>query len=147
MSTGWKVRVSNLGRGNRVFSSRKRPDRLCGAPSRLHFNFYRNSFPGIKRPGRDVDHSPPSTTEIMNERSHTSTPPACLQSSLSMLSVIKTNTFYLFSTTHCSHLRLIVRSGLDVPSFATRRLHACHHATAPSGGRWNCGREMSCNFA
>ena len=44
-------------------------------------------------------------------------------------------------------LRLIVRSGLDVPTFATRRLHACHHARAPSGGRWNCGLEMSGNFA
>jgi len=42
--------------------------------------------------------------------------------------------------------RLIVRSGLDVPTFATRRLHACHHARAPSGGRWNCGREMSREF-
>jgi len=31
-------------------------------------------------------------------------------------------------------LRLIVRSGLDVPTFATRRLHACHHARAPSCG-------------
>jgi len=40
-----------------------------------------------------------------------------------------------------------VRSGLDVPTFATRRLHACHHARAPSGGTWNCGREMSGNFA
>ena len=39
-----------------------------------------------------------------------------------------------------------MRSGLDVPTFATRRLHACHHARAPSGGRWNCGREMSENF-
>jgi len=44
-------------------------------------------------------------------------------------------------------LRLIVRSGLNVPTFATRRLHACYHAIAPSGGRWNCGREMSGNFA
>ena len=44
-------------------------------------------------------------------------------------------------------LRLIMRSGLDVPTFATRRLHACHQARAPSGGRWNCGREMSRNFA
>jgi hypothetical protein len=43
--------------------------------------------------------------------------------------------------------RLIVRSGLDVPTFATRRLHACHHARAPSGGEWSCGREMSGNFA
>jgi len=54
--------------------------------------------------------------------------------------------FYLFSTTHCSLLRLIVRSGLDVPTFATRRLHACHLARAPSGGRWKCGREMSGKF-
>jgi hypothetical protein len=44
-------------------------------------------------------------------------------------------------------LRLIVRSGLDVPTFATRRLHAYHHARAPNGVRWNCGREMSGNFA
>jgi len=51
-----------------------------------------------------------------------------------------------FFTTHCS-LRLIVGSELDVPTFATRRLHACHHPRAPSGGRWNCGREMSGNFA
>ena len=43
-------------------------------------------------------------------------------------------------------LRLIVRSWLDVPTFATRRLHACHHARAPSSGRWNCGREMFGNF-
>jgi hypothetical protein len=44
-------------------------------------------------------------------------------------------------------LRVIVQSGLDVPTFATRRLHSCHHARAPNGGRWNCGREMSGNFA
>ena len=43
-------------------------------------------------------------------------------------------------------LRLTVRSWLDVPTFATRRLHACHHARVPSGGRWNCGREMSGKF-
>ena len=54
---------------------------------------------------------------------------------------------FFFSTTHCSLSRLIVRSGLDVPTYATRHLHACHHARAPSGGRWNCGREMSGNFA
>jgi hypothetical protein len=52
----------------------------------------------------------------------------------------------LFSTTHCSLLRLIVRSSLDVPTFATRRHHACHRARAPSSGRWNCGREMSGEF-
>ena len=39
-----------------------------------------------------------------------------------------------------------MRSGLDVPTFTTRRLHARHHATASSGGRWNCGRERSRKF-
>jgi hypothetical protein len=43
-------------------------------------------------------------------------------------------------------LRLIVRYVLDIPTFATRRLHACHHTKAPSGGRWNCGREVSGNL-
>ena len=54
---------------------------------------------------------------------------------------------YYYFQLRTAALRLIVRSWLDVPTFATRRLHACHHATAPSGGRWNCGREMSGNFA
>jgi hypothetical protein len=40
-----------------------------------------------------------------------------------------------------------VRSLLDVPTFATRRFHPCHYTRAPSGGRWNCGREISENFA
>jgi hypothetical protein len=44
-------------------------------------------------------------------------------------------------------LRLIVRSWLDVSTFAARRLHACQNARAASGGRWKCGREMSGNFA
>jgi hypothetical protein len=30
-------------------------------------------------------------------------------------------------------LSLIVRYGLDVPTFATRRLHACHHARVEGG--------------
>jgi len=59
----------------------------------------------------------------------------------------KMNHIIFFSTYVLQPTRLIVRSGLDVPTFATRLLHACHHARAPSGGRWNCGREMSGNFA
>jgi len=52
-----------------------------------------------------------------------------------------------FIQLHTAALRLIVQSWLDIPTFATRHLHACHHVRAPSGGRWNCGREMSGNFA
>jgi len=54
---------------------------------------------------------------------------------------------FIFSTYALQPSRLIVRSRLDFPTFATRRLHACHHARAPSSGRWNRGREMSENFA
>jgi hypothetical protein len=53
----------------------------------------------------------------------------------------------LFVQLCAAALRLIVLYWLDVPTFATRRLHACHHATAPRGGWWNCGREMFGNFA
>jgi len=54
---------------------------------------------------------------------------------------------FIISNYALQPLRLIVRSGLDFPTFATRRLHACHHARAHSGGKWNCGRKMSENFA
>jgi len=30
---------------------------------------------GVKRPGREADHSPPSSTEVKNAWSYTSTPP------------------------------------------------------------------------
>jgi len=60
---------------------------------------------------------------------------------------ITSKVFLLFSPYALQPLRLIVRSGLEVPNFSTRRLHACHHTRTPSGGKWNCGREMSGNFA
>jgi len=55
--------------------------------------------------------------------------------------------YYFFSTYALKPSRLIVRYGLDAPTFANRRLHMCHHAKTPSGGRWSCGQEMSGNFA
>jgi hypothetical protein len=33
----------------------------------------RDSFPGVKRPGREADHSPPSSAEVTNAWSYTST--------------------------------------------------------------------------
>jgi hypothetical protein len=35
----------------------------------------RGSFPGVKRPGREADHSPPTSAEVKNVLSYTSTPP------------------------------------------------------------------------
>jgi hypothetical protein len=61
----------------------------------------------------------------------------------SMCLAVRLGILLLFSTCALQPARLIVRSGLHVPTFATR----CLHARAPSGGRWNCGQEMSGNFA
>jgi hypothetical protein len=59
--------------GQEIFSSPKRPDRLWG-PRSLLLNGYRGSFPGVKRPGSEVDHLPPFSAEIRNGWSYTSTP-------------------------------------------------------------------------
>jgi hypothetical protein len=42
---------------------RTRPDRPWGPPSLL-YNGYWVSFPGVKRPGRGVDHPAPSSAEV-----------------------------------------------------------------------------------
>ena len=60
------VRGSGPDRGNRFFSSPKRSDRLWG-PSSLPPNGYRDYFPGIKRPEREVNHCPSSRAETENE--------------------------------------------------------------------------------
>jgi hypothetical protein len=36
-------------------------------PSRIFFIGYRDSFPWMKRPRREVDHSPPSNAEVIIE--------------------------------------------------------------------------------
>ena len=51
-----------------------RPDRPWGPPSLL-YNGYRVSFPGVKRPGRDVDHPPLLAPRLKKGYSYTSTPP------------------------------------------------------------------------
>jgi hypothetical protein len=56
---------------NRRFASPKRQRRLRG-PSSLLFNGYQHPFQEIKRPGRDVDHTLPSSGEIKKVWSHTS---------------------------------------------------------------------------
>ena len=42
---------------------RNRPDRPWGPPSLL-YSGYRVSFPGVKRPGRGVNHPNPSSSEV-----------------------------------------------------------------------------------
>jgi hypothetical protein len=53
----------------------KRSCRMWDPPSLL-FGEYRSSFAGIKRPGREFSHIPPSSVQVKNECSCTSTPPS-----------------------------------------------------------------------
>ena len=71
------VRGSNPGKEKGFFLNPERPDRLWGTPTFL-LNGSRGSFPGLKRTGRDVDNSSPSSAEVKNEWSYTSTPPLYL---------------------------------------------------------------------
>jgi hypothetical protein len=50
--TGWTVRGSNPG-GYESFRTRQHQP---WSPSSLLYNWYRVSFPGLKRPGRGVNH-------------------------------------------------------------------------------------------
>jgi hypothetical protein len=63
--------VGSAGRG-RDFSLKNRPDRLWGPASSLL------SGQGVKQPGREVDHSPPFTSEVKNGWGFTFAPPICL---------------------------------------------------------------------
>jgi hypothetical protein len=55
---GFGVRVPV---GLRIFSSPRRPDRLWGPPKLLPSEYRRLFHPGVKRPGREADHSPTTT--------------------------------------------------------------------------------------
>jgi hypothetical protein len=45
--------------GSRIFFSPRCPDRLWGPP-----NLLSNISPGVKRPGREADYSPPASAEV-----------------------------------------------------------------------------------
>jgi hypothetical protein len=60
------------------FSSPPRPERFWSPPSLLS-NGYREALPlGAKGPRREANHSPPSSAEVKNAWSYTSTPPTRL---------------------------------------------------------------------
>jgi hypothetical protein len=76
-ATGWMIRGSSPGQGWKFLSSPPRPDRLYGPPSLLS-NVYQGLSLGVRRPGREADHSPPSSAGVKNVWSYTSTPLICL---------------------------------------------------------------------
>jgi hypothetical protein len=60
-----RSRSSIPGMGKRFFSSPWLADRLWGIPSLL-YNRTGGCFPGVKRQGREADHSPLSSAEVKN---------------------------------------------------------------------------------
>jgi hypothetical protein len=58
------------GRSWGFFSSPPRSDPLWVSP-----NLLSSGVPGVKRSGREGDHSPPTSAEVKNTWSYTSTPP------------------------------------------------------------------------
>jgi len=79
--------TTRLGAGRSIFDSRQgkgtflfsKISRRSG-PTQLPIKWVSGFFHGINRPGRGADHSSPPSAEVKNGWSHTSTPPACLQS-------------------------------------------------------------------
>jgi hypothetical protein len=61
--------------GSRIFTSLCCPDRLWGPPNTMGTG---GSFPGAKRPGREADHSPPTSAEVKKMWIYISTPPYAL---------------------------------------------------------------------
>jgi len=79
--------ASRYGLDGLGFKSRWRPEVFC-FPETVHMvpgaylvdtvDSPLHPPPGVKRPGRDIDHSPPSSAEIKNEWSFTSASPVGL---------------------------------------------------------------------
>jgi hypothetical protein len=78
IATGYGLDDSEVGVrvpvGPRIITSPCRPDRLWGPPNLLYNGYRELSFPGVKRPGREADHSPPTSAEVKKMWIYTSTP-------------------------------------------------------------------------
>jgi hypothetical protein len=62
--TDWMIGSSSLGRGWECFSSPQCPHCPWGPPSLLSTGYQGALSLGVKRPGREADHPPPSSAEV-----------------------------------------------------------------------------------
>ena len=71
-------RLDDLGsesqQGHKIFLISK-TSQMVLQPTQPPIHGYHGSSSGVKQPGHAVDHSPPSSTEVKNKWSYTSTPP------------------------------------------------------------------------
>jgi hypothetical protein len=77
ITTGYELDDQGVGIrvpvGSRVFSSPRRPDRLWAHPASYPMRTG-SSSPGVKRPRREADHSPPTSVEVKKMWIYTFTP-------------------------------------------------------------------------
>jgi hypothetical protein len=78
-ATRYTIRGSNSSRNTEIFIFSKAPRPTMGPPSFL-LNEYRDYFSAVKWAESVEYHSPPSTAQIKNEWSYSSTPNICLHS-------------------------------------------------------------------
>jgi hypothetical protein len=72
LAADWKLRGLNSGGSKRFSLHHKSPEWPCGPP-RVLYHGYRGFFPGIKRPGRGVEHQSFSSADDKHGQSYTST--------------------------------------------------------------------------
>jgi hypothetical protein len=74
---GWKICGLYSSEGKKFSSPPKRAQRLRSPPTHL-VNLYQRPFLRVTWPGREVEHSPPSSVVSMNKWSYTSIQLTCL---------------------------------------------------------------------
>jgi len=103
------VRVSNPGRGKKLFSSPKFPDQLWD-PWSLIFDGINGYYPGKKWPGCDLNYWPESSARVKNEWSYTSSPPKCLHGVDREIKLDLIFTCYLCMNMLLGDIRMVVKS-------------------------------------
>jgi len=103
------------------------PPQICAKFSQIfntvNVHGYRESFPGGKAAGHEVDHLTPSTDEVKNEWNYTSSPPVCLH-------VVDRNNF-TFSLLPCTFYKFCSRHVLRkcIQHYKPFNINVCRFTT------------------
>jgi hypothetical protein len=128
---------SRQGQWRGLFPSQPRPDRLWDPPSLLSNGYLGTPSPGVKWPGHENDHLPPSRAKVKNAWNYTSTPQYVFMTSYLVKhrdNFILTSTLYpttsAAESASLNNLRIshpywsIQRSNKDRPCFTQRSAEA-----------------------